>query len=424
MTAAHHTATTERPVHRQRTTCRACEGPDLVPVLDLGMQPLANALLADPAEFGAERRYPLVLAGCRACGLLQLSDVIDPEVLFAHYLYVTGTSDTIAAHNRQYAATVRAVLGLAADDLVVEVASNDGSLLACVQAEGARVLGVEPAANIAALARDRGIPTVVEFFGGGIGPRLRQEHGAARAVIGNNVLAHVDDPVAFLADARALVAEDGLVIVEVPYLREMLDRLEYDTIYHEHLCYFSVAALTRIAERAGLSVVRVDRVPVHGGSIRVYAAPASRVPRHAEGVLAMVADEAAAGLTDLSAVRQFAEGVRANREALRALLERLRSAGARVAGYGAPAKGNTLLNFCGIGTDLVAYTVDRSALKQGLFTPGQHLPVHPAERLLDDQPDYVLLLAWNFAEEIMAQQGEYARRGGQFILPLPEPRIV
>lgn len=414
----------DRPIHRQRVACRACGGLELVPVLDLGLQPLANALLGDPADFAVEQRFPLVLAGCSACGLPQLIDVIDPEVLFAHYLYVTGTSETMAAHNRRYAATVREVLGLAPGDLVVEVASNDGSLLACLQAEGARVLGIEPAANIAALARDRGIPTVVEFFGQGSGPGLRQEHGAARAVIGNNVLAHVDDPVGFLADARALVAEDGLVIVEVPYLEEMLARLEYDTIYHEHLCYFSVAALTRIAERAGLSVVRVDRVPVHGGSIRVYAAPASQVAHHSPPVLAMVAAETAAGLTDLSAVRQFAQAVVDSRDALRGLLGRLRAEGARVAAYGAPAKGNTLLNYCGIGTDLVAYTVDRSPLKQGLYTPGQHLLVHSTDHLLQDQPDYLLLLAWNFAEEIMAQQAEYARRGGRFILPLPVPRVL
>lgn len=414
----------DRPVHRQRVDCRACGGSELVPVLDLGLQPLANALLGDPADFVGERRFPLVLAGCAACGLPQLIDVIDPEVLFAHYLYVTGTSETMAAHNRRYAATVREVVGLGPGDLVVEVASNDGSLLSCLQVEGARVLGIEPAANIAALARERGIPTVVEFFGQGVGPAIRTEHGAARAVIGNNVLAHVDDPVAFLADARALVAEDGMVIVEVPYLEEMLARLEYDTIYHEHLCYFSVAALTRIAERAGLSVIRVDRVPVHGGSIRVYAAPATRVAHHAPAVVAMVAAEVAAGLTDLSALRRFARAVVDSRAVLRRLLDALRVEGARVAAYGAPAKGNTLLNYCGIGTDLVAYTVDRSPLKQGLYTPGQHLPVHSAEYLLQDQPDYVLLLAWNFAEEIMTQQAEYARRGGRFILPLPVPRVL
>lgn len=411
-------------VHRRRTTCRACGGTRLEAVLDLGLQPLANALLRDPADFPGERRFPLVLFMCPDCSLVQLADVIDPTVLFGHYLYVTGTSETMAAHNRGYAATVGELLRLGPSDLVVEAASNDGSLLTCFQGLGTRVLGVEPAANIARIALDRGIPTEVVFFGAEEGARLRKRHGPARAVIGNNVLAHVDDPVGFLSGARALLAEDGLAIVEFPWLGEMVDRREYDTIYHEHLCYFSVTALLRIAEEAGLRIVRVDRVPVHGGSIRVYAAPSASGGGHATEVLAMAADESSAGLTDLPSLRRFAERTAAHRQALLSLLHRLRGEGARIAAYGAPAKGNTLLNYCGIGTDLVGFTVDRSPLKQGLYTPGMHLPVRPVEALLAEQPDYALLLPWNFADEILAQQAEYRRRGGRFILPLPEPRIV
>lgn len=413
-----------RPEHQRRATCRCCEGTSLELVLDLGSQPLANAFLRHPSEFAVEQHYPLELHACRDCGLVQLVDVIDPSVLFAHYLYVTGTSDTIAAHNRRYARTVTDLLSLGVEDLVVEVASNDGSLLRAFRELGGRVLGVEPAANIAAMAEEAGIPTEVTFFSAAEGRRLRQVHGPARAVIGNNVLAHVDDPVGFLAGAAALVADNGLVIVEVPWLGEMLDRLEYDTIYHEHLCYFSVTALMRIAERAGLRVVRVDRVPVHGGSVRVYAAPAVPGQGHAPEVLAFAAREEAEGVAGGRGLRQFAERVERNREALLALLRPLRAAGATIAAYGAPAKGNTLLNYCGIGTDLVDYAVDRNPLKQGLYTPGQHLPVPPVQVLLERQPDYLLILAWNFAEEILAQQAEYARRGGQFILPLPEPRIL
>ena len=412
------------PVHRRIRHCRACAAEALVPVLDLGEQPLANALPATPDECTAEARYPLVLCLCERCGLLQLVDVIDPEVLFGHYLYVTGISTTIAEHNRRYADAVVDQLGLGSDDLVIEVASNDGSLLTCFQGRGVRVLGVEPARNIAELARERGVPTEAVFFDRAVGEQLRTRHGTARAVIGNNVLAHVGDPVDFLAGAASLLADDGRVIVEVPYLEEMLARLEYDTIYHEHLCYFSVTALLTIAERAGLRVVQVDRVPVHGGSIRTWFAPARAVAGHDPAVLALVERERAAGLADPARLRRFAADVATNRERLVGLLRELRASGATVAAYGAPAKGNTLLNYCGIGTDLVAYTVDRSPLKQHRFTPGMHLPILPPEVLLERQPDYVLILAWNFAEEIMAQQEAYRRAGGRFILPIPEPRVL
>ncbi len=411
-------------VHHRITHCRACGEAALEEVLDLGAQPLANALPAHPDEFAAERRFPLVLFACRQCGLVQLVDVIDPEVLFAHYLYVTGTSETIAAHNRRYAATVTEVLGLGEDDLVVEVASNDGSLISCFVPHGVRVLGVEPAQNIARIAEERGILTEVVFFSGTEGARLATVHGRAAAIIGNNVLAHVGDPVDFLAGAAAWLADDGRAIVEVPYLEEMLARLEYDTIYHEHLCYFSVTALLTIAERAGLRVVRVDRVPVHGGSIRTWFAPARTVTEHAPEVLAIAAAEQAAGLHDPTRLREFAAAVAEHRVQLRELLTRLRAEGATIAAYGAPAKGNTLLNYCGIGTDLVAYTVDRSMLKQDRYLPGQHQPVLPPSVLLERQPDYLLILAWNFAEEIIEQQSEYHRRGGQFILPIPAPRVL
>jgi len=417
-------APTARPLSRIRRDCRACGTERLTRFLVLGPQPLANANLHALGDAAQERSFPLDLYFCESCALVQLADVIDPEVLFGHYLYVTGTSETIAAHNRGYARTVADLLRLGTDDLVVEVASNDGSLLGCFRDLGVRTLGVEPAANIARLARERGIDTVGEFFGGETGRRLRAERGAARAVIGNNVLAHVDDTADFLRGARALIDGDGLVIVEVPYAGEMLQRLEYDTVYHEHLCYFSVSALLRLCEVAGLSAVRVDHVPVHGGSIRLYAGIAEHHGSHAAPVRALVAQEQAGGLTSLARWQQFARDVETQREALVAMLRRLRGEGKRVAAYGAPAKGNTLLNYCGIGTDLVEYTVDRNPLKIGTWTPGMHLPVLPAETLLERQPDVVLVLAWNFAEEIMRQQAEYRRRGGRFILPLPQPTII
>jgi hypothetical protein len=393
-------------------------------ILDLGSQPLANAFLRSPEEFDGEPRFPLTLQACGDCGLVQLIDVIDPEILFAHYIYVTGTSTTIAEHNREYAATVGRTLSLRPDDLVVEVASNDGSLLSCFQEIGVRVLGIEPAHNIAKIAQDRGIPTETIFFGREQGAQIRTQCGPARAVIGNNVLAHVDDPAGFMAGAAALISDDGLAIFEVPYLGEMIDRLEYDTIYHEHLCYFSLTALMGIAERGGLRVVRVDRTSVHGGSIRVYCAPARAVAESPAAVRAMADAELAAGLTRPDGLRAFAQRVERSREALVGLLHDLRSRGVTVAAYGAPAKGNTLLNYCAIGPELVDYTVDRNRLKVGSYTPGMHLPVLDVEVLLERQPDYLLILAWNFEREIVEQQAEYRHRGGRFIVPIPNARVL
>jgi hypothetical protein len=411
-------------MHHKRTTCRACGGRDLELFLPLGDVALANSFLRSPDEFAAERRFPLDVYVCRACSMVQLLDVIDPEALFRNYLYVTGTSDTIAAHNRGYAKAVVELTGATSRELVVEVASNDGSLLRCFQAHGVRTLGVEPATNIAAKATAAGVPTVNRFFDSRCAAELRAEHGPARAVIGNNVLAHVDEPVDLLRGFKTLLDERGLAIVEVPELAEFVERLEYDTVYHEHLAYFSVTSLMRVCEEAGLRVVRVERVPVHGGSVRVYSAPVERVRDHAADVKALAHAEQHSGIARPERLRQFARDVQAQRAELLALLGDLRARGKSIGGYGAPAKGNTLLNYCGITTDLLPWTVDKSPLKVGLYAPGSHIPVLPAEQLLARQPDYCLILAWNFADEIRRQQAEYERRGGRFILPLPRPRIL
>ena len=411
-------------MHRIRTHCRACGADRLTCFLSLGPQPLANANLRDISDAGDELTFPLDVYFCETCSLVQLVDVIDPELLFRNYIYVTGTSETIAAHNIAYARTVSDLLGLTADDLVVEVASNDGSLLTRFRDLGVRTLGVEPALNIAEIARGHGIESVGEFFDGATGAALREARGPARAVIGNNVLAHVDDTQDFLRGAKALIDGDGLVIVEVPYARTMLERLEYDTVYHEHLCYFSITSLMRLCEAVGLTVVRVDQVSVHGGSIRVYAGLRERYGEVGADVRALADAERESGLTSLARWQQFARDVATQRAQLRDLLERLAGEGRSVAGYGAPAKGNTLLNYCAIGTELVPYTVDRSALKVGTLTPGMHLPVLPVGTLLERKPDYVLILAWNFAEEIMRQQRTYRDAGGQFILPVPKPVII
>lgn len=411
-------------VYHKRETCRGCKQKDLKYFLDLGPTPLANSFLKSEAEFADEESYPMNVCFCETCSLVQIMDVIDPAILFRDYIYVTGTSDTIAEHNKKYAATVVDYLKLDSASQVMEVASNDGSLLQCFQSHGVKTLGIEPAVNIAEMARANGVETVNEFLTFATSGQIRESYGQADAVIGNNVMAHVDDTQDFLLGCKHLLKPEGLVIIEAPYLGEFMDRLEYDTVYHEHLCYFSITALLRLCDEVGLSIVRIDHVPVHGGSIRMYAGNRENFPEHAADVLNEAAEEVSKGLTKLATYTQFARDVQANREAVRTLLSDLREQGKTVAGYGAPAKGNTLLNYCGITTELLPYTVDKSPMKVGLYTPGMHIPVLPVETLLEKQPDYVFILAWNFADEIMRQQSEYKSRGGQFIIPLPEPRVV
>jgi SAM-dependent methyltransferase len=372
---------------------------------------------------GTEPRFPLEVFFCPNCSLVQLMDVVDPEVLFSNYLYRTGTNQTILRHNTSLAENVVSRLRLSPQDLVLEIASNDGSLLQAFRERGVRTLGIEPAKNIALLAQDTGIETIIDFFDANCAARMVHEHGLAAAILANNVLAHVDATREFLAACKSALRPDGRVVIEVPYLGEMIERLEYDTVYHEHLCYFSITALLQLFEAAGLALEHVDRVEIHGGSLRLWA-------RHLDGaghdvsVLQMAERERAEGMTSLETYRELARRVERNREQLRTLLERLKREGKTVAGYGAPAKGNTLLCYCGIGTDLVPYTVDRSPLKIGLCTPGSHIPIFPVDRIFEDQPDYVLILAWNFAPEIMETLRPFADKGGRFILPIPEPRIV
>lgn len=410
-----------RGVHHRRETCRACGGLSLEPIVSLGPQPLANAFPAHTSEFASEARYPLDVVFCTDCALVQIVDVIDPAVLFGHYLYVTGTSDTIAEHNRRYARAVRDMLALDERDLVVEIASNDGSLLSCFRDLGVRTLGVEPAANIAEGARARGIETVSAFFDAELATHLRGSAGVARAVLANNVLAHVDDPGDFLRGCGALIGEGGLVVVEVPYAGEMLSRLEYDTIYHEHLSYFALGPLSRLAAGAGLCIRRVEHVPVHGGSIRVFFGLGSEDSSEVREALAR---ERRGRLTSCDAWRQFGRDAARHAEETHALLEGLRRAGHRLGGYGAPAKGNTLLNFSRIGPELLPFTVDRNPLKVGRYTPGAHIPVRPVEALEAERPDVVLILAWNFADEIVRQQSAHAARGGRWMVPIPHPRFL
>lgn len=414
----------KRPVYHRRETCRACGEKSLKLFLPLGLQPLANSFLKSPEEFAAEQFFPLDTHFCETCSLVQIPDVVDPEVLFRHYLYVTGTSETIAQHNRGYAKSISEMQRLTADDLVIEVASNDGSLLRCFQDLGVRTLGIDPATNVAAMARANGVETINEFFNLAVAEQVRADYGPAKAVIGNNVLAHVDDTQDFLRGCKAVIGDAGLVVIEMPYLGDLLNRTEYDTIYHEHLCYFSVNSLMRLCESAGLVIVQMDHVPIHGGSLRMHAGHQEIHQNHSPQVMAWAEEEKSKGFTSFERYEQLAKSVELSRDSLLDLLKRLKAEGKTVAGYGAAAKGNTLLNYCQITTDLLPYVVDKNPLKLGMYTPGMHIPVLPVSTLLEQQPDYLLILAWNFGEEIMRQQSEYKARGGKFIIPIPEVTVI
>jgi len=385
--------------------------------------PLANALLTAGQLREPETTYPLDLAFCPKCTLVQITETVPPDQLFAEYVYRSSFSETMLKDSRELAGQLMKSLSLNATSLVVELGSNDGYQLQFFVKEGIPVLGIDPARNLARVAEAKGVRTLCDFFGEKLAYELRLKGSSADVVIAKNVLAHVADLNGFVEGIHILLKKNGIAVMEVPYVKDLIDRCEFDTIYHEHLCYFSLTALDRLFRRHKMVLTDVERTPMHGGSLRLCVAHRGQAqPR--DSVESLLRDEVEWKTNRVESYLVFAREVKKIKASLTSLLKSLKCEGNRIAAYGAAAKGTVLLNYCGIGESLIDFVVDVSPHKQGRYMPGVHLAIYPPSRLLKEMPSYTLLLTWNLAAEILGQQAEYLRRGGMFIIPIPEPRVV
>ena len=399
--------------------CRFCGAALELVVVDLGMSPLCESFLTAEQSRHMEPFFPLRTFACEQCYLVQLEAFVAPEEIFTEYAYFSAYSTAWVEHAREYVEKIRERLALSSDDLVVELASNDGYLLQHFVGTGIPILGIDPAANVAKVAEERGVPTLVAFFGRETAQRLVDEGKQASLIAGNNVLAQVPDLNDFVAGVKVLLRENGTATFEFPHLLRLLDGLQYDTIYHEHFSYFSFTTISEIFRAHGLSLYDVEELWTHGGSLRVYAQHDGGPHEATAAVSELFAREEAEGLLTSERYARFADDVKESKRALLELLIGLRREGKQVVGYGAPGKGNTLLNYCGIRTDLLDYTVDRNPYKHGRFTPGTHIPIFAPEKIAETRPDYVLVLPWNLIDEIAAQLGYVSEWGGRLIVPIP-----
>lgn len=409
-------------MYTHNVSCRICQGKNLEAFLDLGKQPLANAFLKKE-EFSQEKKYPLNVYFCHSCHLLQLLDVVSPEVLFRNYIYVSSTSPVFIAHFESFAKYISERFGIQGA-LVVDIGSNDGILLRHFKNLGAKILGIDPAENIAAKATQEGIETLPYFFSPDIARDIAREKHQAKIITANNVFAHVDDVKSLIKGVKILLENEGVFIIEVPYLVDFLEKKLFDTVYHEHLSYFAVNPLQTLFLNCGMKIFDIQKVNSHGGSIRVFVKKDGSGHKVEKSVREFLDHETELKLDSIDTYLDFSKDVSQNKSLLVDLLKNLKSESKKIAGYGAPAKGNTLLNYTGIDFNALDYIIDDSPYKQGLYTPGTHIPVVGPEMLQKDRPDFLFILAWNFADSIIEKCADFKAEGGKFIIPVPKPSII
>ena len=404
--------------------CRLCNAPLITTFVNLGMSPLCESVLRADQIDQMEPFFPLHVLVCGSCFLVQLREYVKPESIFTEYDYFSSYSTSWVEHARQYCQMIQSRLSLGRDSQVYEIASNDGYLLQHFVRAGVPATGIEPAANVAAVAREKNVPTMVEFFGTDLARRLLSEGKHADLIIGNNVLAQVPDLNDFVEGMAIFLGPQGVITLEFPHLERLIDENQFDTIYHEHFSYFSFVAIERLAKQHGLKVFDVEHLATHGGSLRVYLCRADAAYDPSVAVGALLAHERRSGFEDIRTYTKFAEKVHRTKRQLLSFLIELKEKGAKVCGYGAPGKGNTLLNYCGIGTDFLDFTVDRNPYKHGLYTPGMHIPIYPVSAIDEARPDYLLVLPWNLKQEIIEQMRNVGDWGCKFIVAIPSVEVI